>query len=189
MTGPADGLSGAADSTQQAQARVLRHLHTSVSRLRGDIAAMRKNNRVPADLGTIRRQLQRLTDVADGHLDRAGVQTPLDHIATRAAALAADVDAMRLDTQRPADLRTIRWRLQNMTELVDDQGHRPGDPQSSLDEVATRAKALLDAIAAIRLDPHRGDLQSIHQQLRGMAALVNEDLGRDAPISPSVEAE
>ncbi|WP_157241306.1 hypothetical protein [Catenuloplanes japonicus] len=168
---------------------MLRHLHTSASRLRGDIAAMRANNRVPTDLGRIRRQLQRMTDVTDGHIDPAAVQVPLDHITSRAEALVADIAAMRLDAQRPADMRTVRWRLQNMTDLVDDHGRDPEGPRSSLDEVTTRAEALVKALAAIRLDPGRDDLRSVHQQLRGMAALVNDELRRDAPVSPSVEAE
>ncbi len=145
---------------------------------------MRVDVGTDVDLSTLRRQVQAVTDVIDSHaLDDAGTQSLSDRVLARAKALAADIADTRLNPERPEDLRTIRWRLQNMTDILDSH-HPDRTAQTPLDQIVARTEQLANTIAAMRLSPNLpDDLREVHHQVRGTAALVNEHLRQDPPAS------
>lgn len=171
--------------------RALQQIANGVRDLRRTIVEMRVDAGTDVDLGALRRQVQAVADVIDRHtLDDTGTESVSDLVLTRAKALAADLADARLNPERPEDLRAIRWRLQNMTDIVDSHHSDPRSARAPLDQVIARTEALANTIAAMRLSPNLpDDLREVHHLVRGTAALVNEHLRPDTPASPAVEVE
>ncbi|MDP9792573.1 hypothetical protein J2S43_001085 [Catenuloplanes nepalensis] len=75
----------------------------------------------------------------------------------------------------------------DLTGVDADEATRPRT--EFLAQLSSALYALRTEITSIRRGRVRPDLVAVHHQLRGMAALVNDELSRHASTGPETEAE